>query len=330
MRALDPRHRLGGEGLGDGDVVVVGGLELHVVGTPGHSFDSLCFWLPEDRAMLTGDTVLGRGTTVIAPDGDLGDYLRSLDRLRAAAERVGAEALLPGHGPVLPDPIGALDGYLAHRRRRLDQIRRAREQGAVTPREIVEIVYAGVDRSLWPAAEMSVRAQLSYLDGVWGPRPGGRAQRERLCRRSMSMMTTALASMRSQPRWAKSARALFTVSREAPTSWASSSWVRSWWTRTPSSIFWPKRSARSSRALATRPGTSVKTRSARTSLVRRSRWARARSRWRATSGRPVSQGRRSSWPSPASWTSVSAMAEAVRGRGRTATARRTSHRDRAR
>ncbi|MFC4010878.1 MBL fold metallo-hydrolase [Nonomuraea purpurea] len=164
VRALDPRHRLGEEGLADGDVVTVNGLEIHVYGTPGHSFDSLCFWLPQDRAMLTGDTVLGRGTTIIARDGGLADYLRSLDRLRAAAEGLEARALLPGHGPVLPDPIGALDGYIAHRRQRLDQIRAAREQGARTPREIVRIVYADVDRSLWPAAEMSVLAQLDYLD----------------------------------------------------------------------------------------------------------------------------------------------------------------------
>jgi glyoxylase-like metal-dependent hydrolase (beta-lactamase superfamily II) len=165
VRALDPAHRLGEEGLGDGDVVTAGDVELRVLGTPGHSFDSLCFWLPQDGAILTGDTVLGRGTTVIAPDGDLADYLRSLDLLRARAEQVGAKALLPGHGPVLPDPIGALDGYIAHRRRRLDQIRQARRDGAATPRQIVEIVYADVDRSLWPAAEMSVRAQLAYLDG---------------------------------------------------------------------------------------------------------------------------------------------------------------------
>ncbi|NRQ34156.1 MBL fold metallo-hydrolase [Nonomuraea sp. NN258] len=165
VRALDPRHRLGSEGLADGDVVTAGDVEIHVYGTPGHSFDSLCFWLPADLAMLTGDTVLGRGTTVIADDGDLGDYLRSLDRLRAAAESLGALALLPGHGPVLNDPIAALDGYLAHRRQRLDQIRAARARGARTPREIVEIVYADVDVSLWPAAEMSVRAQLDYLDG---------------------------------------------------------------------------------------------------------------------------------------------------------------------
>ncbi|MFI7617816.1 MBL fold metallo-hydrolase [Nonomuraea terrae] len=164
VRALDPRHRLGGEGLDDGDVVSAGGLELHVYATPGHSFDSLCFWIPQDRAMLTGDTVLGRGTTIVARDGGLADYLRSLDRLRAAAESLEARALLPGHGPVLPDPIGALDGYIAHRRERLDQIRAARARGARTPREIVKMVYADVDRSLWPAAEMSVAAQLDYLD----------------------------------------------------------------------------------------------------------------------------------------------------------------------
>ncbi|MFI7135936.1 MBL fold metallo-hydrolase [Nonomuraea sp. NPDC050153] len=164
VRALDPRHRLGAEGLADGDVVTVAGLEIHVYGTPGHSFDSLCFWLPQDHAMLTGDTVLGRGTTIIARDGGLADYLRSLDRLRAAAESLEARALLPGHGPVLPDPIAALDGYIAHRRQRLDQIRAARAQGARTPREIVKIVYADVDSSLWAAAEMSVVAQLDYLD----------------------------------------------------------------------------------------------------------------------------------------------------------------------
>ncbi|GGO13541.1 MBL fold metallo-hydrolase [Microbispora rosea subsp. aerata] len=163
VRALDPRHRLGEEGLADGDVVTAGDVEVRVVGTPGHSFDSLCFWLPGDRAMLTGDTILGRGTTVIAQDGDLGDYLRSLDRLRRGAEMLEATALLPGHGPVLPDPSGVLDAYIAHRRERLEQIREAIRRGARDAREIVEMVYAEVDPSLWPAAEMSVAAQLAYL-----------------------------------------------------------------------------------------------------------------------------------------------------------------------
>ncbi|MFI6906647.1 MBL fold metallo-hydrolase [Nonomuraea sp. NPDC050394] len=165
VHALDPLHRLGSEGLTDGDVVRAGGVELHVYATPGHSFDSLCFWLPVDRAMLTGDTVLGRGTTVIAQDGGLTDYLHSLDRLRKTAEDLEADALLPGHGPVLANPLAALDGYVAHRRERLDQIRQARKNGARTPREVVEVVYADVDRSLWPVAEISVRAQLDYLAG---------------------------------------------------------------------------------------------------------------------------------------------------------------------
>lgn len=83
VRALDPALRLGDEGLGAGDVVAVGGLELRVVPTPGHTADSLCFHLPADGAVLTGDTVLGRGTTVVAhPDGRLGDYLDSLRRLQ--------------------------------------------------------------------------------------------------------------------------------------------------------------------------------------------------------------------------------------------------------
>ncbi|GGL20874.1 MBL fold metallo-hydrolase [Sphaerisporangium melleum] len=164
VRALDPRHVLGDEGLTDGDVVTAGDLELRVIGTPGHSFDSLCFWLPGDAAMLTGDTVLGRGTTVIAPDGDLGDYLRSLDRLRAGAEMTAARVLLPGHGSPLPEPLAALDGYIAHRRERLEQIRQARRAGARTPQEIVRVVYAEVPEHLWPAAEMSVRAQLAYLE----------------------------------------------------------------------------------------------------------------------------------------------------------------------
>src|SRR4029453_15359096 len=73
VRALDPAYRLGSEGLADGDVVAVDGLEVRVVATPGHTADSLSFLVPAERAVLTGDTVLGRGTTVVAhPDGQLG------------------------------------------------------------------------------------------------------------------------------------------------------------------------------------------------------------------------------------------------------------------
>lgn len=107
VRALDPALRLGDEGLGAGDVVRVGGLELRVVPTPGHTSDSLCFHLPADQAVLTGDTILGRGTTVVAhPDGRLGDYLDSLRRLRSLTVDDGVHTVLPGHGPVLEDAQG--------------------------------------------------------------------------------------------------------------------------------------------------------------------------------------------------------------------------------
>ncbi|MPY47686.1 MBL fold metallo-hydrolase [Streptomyces acidicola] len=164
VRALDPALRLGDEGLGAGDVVTVGGLELRVVSTPGHTADSLCFHLPADRAVLTGDTILGRGTTVVAhPDGRLGDYLDSLRRLRSLTVDDGVHTVLPGHGPVLDDAQGAVEFYLAHRAHRLAQIETAVEDGYRTADEIVAHVYADVNRSLWPAAELSVRAQLDYL-----------------------------------------------------------------------------------------------------------------------------------------------------------------------
>ncbi|MEU6732442.1 MBL fold metallo-hydrolase [Streptomyces physcomitrii] len=164
VRALDPALRLGDEGLAEGEVVALGGLELRVVGTPGHTADSLCFHLPADRAVLTGDTILGRGTTVVAhPDGRLGDYLDSLRRLRSLTVDDGVHTVLPGHGPVLQDAQGAVEFYLAHRANRLAQVETAVENGHTTAAEVVAHVYADVDRSLWPAAELSVRAQLEYL-----------------------------------------------------------------------------------------------------------------------------------------------------------------------
>jgi glyoxylase-like metal-dependent hydrolase (beta-lactamase superfamily II) len=185
VRALDPAYRLGSEGLGDGDVVEVEGLEVRIVATPGHTADSLSFLVPADGAVLTGDTVLGRGTTVVAhPDGQLGAYLGSLDRLHALASEHELAAIWPGHGPVIDDALGALDAYRAHRRERLAQVEAAvaalRPDGGpgggpgigpgvgsgaddTLPRQVVEVVYADVDPVLWGAAELSVRAQLAYL-----------------------------------------------------------------------------------------------------------------------------------------------------------------------
>ncbi len=175
VRALDPEYRLGSEGLGEGDVVEVDGLELHVVATPGHTADSLSFVIPAEAAVLTGDTVLGRGTTVVAhPDGQLGAYLDSLDRLHALAESREIGTIWPGHGPVIDDALKALDYYVTHRAERLAQVESAlahlraepHPEGLAAdelPRRVVEMVYSDVDPVLWGAAELSVRAQLEYL-----------------------------------------------------------------------------------------------------------------------------------------------------------------------
>jgi glyoxylase-like metal-dependent hydrolase (beta-lactamase superfamily II) len=163
VRAADTRLSSAGDGLGPGDVVTGAGCDIEVVVTPGHSADSVSFLIPADGVLLTGDTVLGRGTTVIADDGRLSDYLGSLDRLRALAGTAHLTALLPGHGPVLPDPVGTLDHYIGHRRERLAEVTGALAAGDRTPAQIVARVYTDVDRKLWPFAEWSVRAQLDYL-----------------------------------------------------------------------------------------------------------------------------------------------------------------------
>ena len=169
VRAIDAAHCLGtGSPLADGEVLDVAGLRLSVLATPGHTADSVSFVLGGDTdadaigAVLTGDTILGRGTTVVAhPDGVLRPYLSSLERLRA----LGDVPVLPGHGPELPSLAGVAAQYLAHRAERLDQVRVALSTlGAdATARQIVELVYADVDRSVWWAAELSVAAQLDYL-----------------------------------------------------------------------------------------------------------------------------------------------------------------------
>ncbi len=166
VRAVDPAHcHGGGEPLVHGEVVRAAGLEMAVVATPGHTSDSVCFHLPgdgESGAVLTGDTVLGRGTTVLDyPDGTLGDYLESLDRLAA----LGPATVLPAHGPVLPSLEGIVRDYRTHREERLAQIRAVlhRLGRDASVGEVTDAVYSDVGPSVRRAAELSVAAQLSYL-----------------------------------------------------------------------------------------------------------------------------------------------------------------------
>ncbi len=163
-KAVGPGH----DDLGDGDVIAVGGLVLRVVATPGHTSDSISFALPADHALLTGDTVLGRGTTVVAhPDGELGAYLHSLERLDALTGGGGVTTILPGHGPTVPDAAAMVAFYRMHRSERLEQVRQALSDGAATEDDPVEgvlkRVYAEVPREVWPAARLSIRAQLDHL-----------------------------------------------------------------------------------------------------------------------------------------------------------------------
>jgi len=150
----------GAPDLAAGDRVVAAGLELRPLPTPGHAADHCCFELAADRAVFTGDHVLGRGTTVVEwPGGDMSAYLASLELLL----ELRPERLYPGHGPLVPDAVARVGGYLAHRLDREAQVLAALGAGDRTPAEVVARVYAAVDPALHAAAELSVRAHLAKL-----------------------------------------------------------------------------------------------------------------------------------------------------------------------
>jgi glyoxylase-like metal-dependent hydrolase (beta-lactamase superfamily II) len=156
IRAFDPGLCRDAKPLAHAETVTAAGLDLQVLHTPGHTDDSICLQL--DDAVLTGDSILGRGTTVIS---SLGHYLDTLRLLTTIPDAT----VLPGHGAELPDLGTVAAEYLAHREQRLDQVRNALVQLGpdASARQVVELVYADVDKSLWGPAEWSVQAQLEYL-----------------------------------------------------------------------------------------------------------------------------------------------------------------------
>ena len=171
VRAADPAYCIDAAPLQDGERIAAGGVVVTVLATPGHTDDSVCFLLADDSpvgdgdgagSVLTGDTILGRGTTVIAPpDGSLRAYLASLERLAA----LGPRLVLPAHGPTLPDLEMVATQYLAHRRQRLTAVRNALDAlgPEATVTAVTDVVYVDIDPSVRFAAEYSVAAQLEYL-----------------------------------------------------------------------------------------------------------------------------------------------------------------------
>jgi len=162
----DAPVRGGGQGaaLRDGELLAVGGLELEVLHTPGHTADSISLLLAHEGVLLSGDTVLGRGSSVVPwPDGDLGAYFDSLDRLIDLAEEGRIRRIAPGHGPVITEPLVVLRQLRSHRLSRLEEVRGALGQGIRAPEALVAHIYGELPRLLTWAATATVRAQLAYL-----------------------------------------------------------------------------------------------------------------------------------------------------------------------
>jgi len=147
--------------LSDGCVIETEGATLRGFHTPGHAPDHLCFLLEEESGLFTGDNVLGVGTTIIpAESGDLGDYLRSLERLLALAPA----RIFPAHGPQVEDACAKIREYIAHRLQREAQILAALEKGVDRVVGIVKIIYAAYPESLHAAAGQSVTSHLRKLE----------------------------------------------------------------------------------------------------------------------------------------------------------------------
>ena len=138
----------------------VEGATLRAIHTPGHARDHLCYYLVEEKAVFTGDVVLGAGTTVIPRDGDLSDYLASLRRLL----ELDLEVIYPAHGPAIRDPYGKINEYLAHRALREEQILEGMAAGLRAVSDLVRRIYVDVPEWLYAAAGVSVEAHLRKLE----------------------------------------------------------------------------------------------------------------------------------------------------------------------
>lgn len=149
--------------LADGDEIEATEYLLQVLHTPGHASDHLCFLLPSERTLFTGDHIMQGSTVVIAPpDGDMAAYLNSLEQVKQVRPRL--KAIAPGHGHLIEDPMAVINGYIAHRLEREEQVLNAlTEAGSATIPQLVEAIYTDVPAQLHPVAAYSVWAHLQKL-----------------------------------------------------------------------------------------------------------------------------------------------------------------------
>jgi glyoxylase-like metal-dependent hydrolase (beta-lactamase superfamily II) len=141
----------------------VGRIALRTIDAPGHTFDHAVFYLPEERALFTGDVILGEGTTVIAPPGGaMRPYQQTLARL--AAEFGDARLIYGGHGPVVTDAPTKISEYIAHRQMREEQILSALRDGPSTIPDLVRRIYSPQRQVLWPAMARQILAHLIALE----------------------------------------------------------------------------------------------------------------------------------------------------------------------
>jgi glyoxylase-like metal-dependent hydrolase (beta-lactamase superfamily II) len=147
--------------LGDGETLTGNGWTLQAVATPGHTSNHLCFALPEERALFSGDHVMGWSTTTVSPpDGDMAAYMASLGKLQGRED----EVYYPAHGPLIDKPHKLLRGLVLHRRQREAQILAELRAGARRIEDMVPSMYKPVDPGLYPAAARSVLAHLIDLE----------------------------------------------------------------------------------------------------------------------------------------------------------------------
>jgi glyoxylase-like metal-dependent hydrolase (beta-lactamase superfamily II) len=149
--------------LAGGDRIDAGGASLLAIDAPGHARDHLVFYLEDERALFTGDVIIGGSTVLIAPPGgDMRTYQRTLHGLRD--DYGDAAVIYGGHGPEMHDPRATIDAYLAHREARETEILAALAAGPATIPHMTRSIYRDVNPRLWPAAARQILAYLIALE----------------------------------------------------------------------------------------------------------------------------------------------------------------------